>query len=91
MGRPAPLIRTWEQFYDQLDCHHAVVSALIPIELAEFLRRDHLEVSILESLEGFNLNKGQKQLLRFAMIRRKDPSSMSRPDSVASNEELLIK
>jgi 4-amino-4-deoxy-L-arabinose transferase-like glycosyltransferase len=91
MGRPAPLIRTWEQFYDQLDRHRAVVSALIPIELAEFLRRDHLEVSILETIEGFNLNKGQSQLLRFAVIRRKDPSDTTRPDAVASNEKLLVK
>src|SRR5579859_2390166 len=37
MGRPAPLIRTWAQLYQQLDRHGEVVTAITyPVETIEF-------------------------------------------------------
>ena len=71
MGRPAPLIRTWEQLYDQLDRHGAVVAALIPLEVPEFRRRRLLDVDYRRKVEGFNLNKGRTESVWLARIRRK--------------------
>lgn len=78
MGRSATLVRTWETFYERLDRHGALLTALIPIEEAEFARRnDHLELVHIETVEGFNLNKGKTQTLRLATIRRKPNSGVA--------------
>jgi 4-amino-4-deoxy-L-arabinose transferase-like glycosyltransferase len=90
MNRPAPLIRTWPQFYDLLDRHGTLVTAIIPLEWPEFVKRfDHLDVDVRETLEGFNLNKGQKEYLRLALIRRKPPSDPAL--GRASSQQLLVK
>jgi 4-amino-4-deoxy-L-arabinose transferase-like glycosyltransferase len=78
MGRSATLVRTWETFYERLDRHGELLTALIPMEEAEFARRnDHLEVVHIETVEGFNLNKGQSQTLRLATIRRRPNSGIA--------------
>ena len=71
MGRPATMLRTWSQLYDQLDRSGVVATAILDKdELAEF--RGHREVSIEvhETVRGFNLNKGRAQTLHLALIRR---------------------
>jgi hypothetical protein len=90
MNRPAPLIRTWPQFYNLLDRHGTLVTAIIPLEWPEFVKRsDHLEVDVLETVEGFNLNKGQKEHLRLALIRRRPPSDPA--VGRTSSQQLLVK
>jgi 4-amino-4-deoxy-L-arabinose transferase-like glycosyltransferase len=89
IGRPAPPVRTWPQFYELLDRHGTLATALIPIEIAEFERRnDHLEVEFRETVEGFNLNKGEPQTIRLALIRRKPRSDATVERT--SSEKLLI-
>jgi 4-amino-4-deoxy-L-arabinose transferase-like glycosyltransferase len=97
MGRSAPLIRTWDRFYSEIDRHGAIVTAMIPREVAEFeRRRDHLDVDYRETVEGFNLNKGETQKLWLAVIRRKPaPASAPAPRSDeavsrASREQIII-
>jgi len=70
MRRPAPMIRTWDQVDQELDRHGAVVTAMVPKEVPEFERRG-MAVDVREVVRGFNLNKGQEQTLRLAVVRRK--------------------
>lgn len=70
MRRSAPMIRTWDRVYGELDRHGAVVTAMVPKEVREFERRG-MQVEIRETVRGFNLNKGQVQTLHLALIRRK--------------------
>jgi 4-amino-4-deoxy-L-arabinose transferase-like glycosyltransferase len=94
MRRSAPMIRTWERFYAELDRHGAVVTALLePLEPPEFRRReDHLQVDVLESVQGFNLNKGETQTLRIALVRRKSRDVPSSPPVLgrAPRDQLLV-
>ncbi len=73
MGRSSPMIRKWDRFFDELDRHGAIVTALLePFEPPEFAKRaDALDVDVRETIEGFNLNKGTTQSLRLVLVRRK--------------------
>lgn len=85
MGRSAPMVRKWPRFYELLDTHGAVVTALIPREIVEFERRsDHLEIDYRDRIEGFNPTKGESQTLRLAVIRRKPSAAVERPAPVIS-------
>jgi 4-amino-4-deoxy-L-arabinose transferase-like glycosyltransferase len=82
VGHPVPTIKIWEQFYEQLRIHGAVITPLLPHELAEFHRRPWLEAEVKETLTGFNLNKGQTQTLRFTLVRQRR-STPSAPPAIA--------
>lgn len=72
MGRPAAVIRRWDQFYAAVDRHGALVTAITdPIETIEFEKHPDLEIEIREVVEGFNLNKGRTQRLHLAVVRRR--------------------
>ena len=72
MGRPAQMVRTWERFYELLDRHGTLVTAIIPLEWPEFERRmAYLDVDVRETVEGFSLTKGETQSVRLAVIRQK--------------------
>jgi len=90
MGRPAPMIRTWERFYEEVDRHGAVVTAIIPLEVPEFdRRRDHLDIDVREVVRGYDLNKGRTRTLRLALIRRKPPASVA-PPVIAAAEQFEV-
>lgn len=83
MRRSAPMIRKWDQFYSELDRNGAIVTAISPLEIPEFARRDdHLQVDYHETIEGFNLTKGQSQLIRLATIRRRATASAPSDPSI---------
>lgn len=72
MDRPAAMIRTWARFYELLDQHGTLATAIIPKEWPEFQRRmSHLDVDVRETVEGFNLNKGQSESLRLVLVRHR--------------------
>jgi 4-amino-4-deoxy-L-arabinose transferase-like glycosyltransferase len=72
MGRPAQMVRTWKQFYEILDSHGSVVTAIIPLEWPEFVRRRfYLDVDVRETVQGFSMTKGRTQSVRLAVIRQK--------------------
>ena len=84
VGHPVPTIKVWEQLYEQLRLHGAVITPLLPHELAEFHRRPWLEAEVKETLTGFNLNKGQTQTLRFTLVRERERrSTPSAPPAIA--------
>jgi 4-amino-4-deoxy-L-arabinose transferase-like glycosyltransferase len=89
MRRPAVTIRTWDRFHQELDRHGALVTAIIPLEYPEFLRRrNYLDVDVRETVRGFNLTKGETQTIRLAVIRRREtPLLVDR----APTESLLVK
>jgi 4-amino-4-deoxy-L-arabinose transferase-like glycosyltransferase len=96
MGRPAVTIRTWERFNKELDRHGTLVTAIIPLEYPEFLKRTYLDVDVRETIQGFNLTKGETQTIRLAVVRRKGPGgegSSARVDRVAGSpsEKSVIK
>jgi 4-amino-4-deoxy-L-arabinose transferase-like glycosyltransferase len=82
VGHPVPTTKTWPQFDEQLRIHGAVITPLLPHELAEFHRRPWLEAEVKETLTGFNLNKGQTQTLRFTLVRARR-STPSAPPAIA--------
>jgi len=82
VGHPVPTTKTWPQFDEQLRIHGAVITPLLPHELAEFHRRPWLEAEVKETLTGFNLNKGQTQTLRFTLVRERR-STPSAPPAIA--------
>ena len=72
IGRPATMMRTWTQFYRELDRQGELATAILDKkELAEFRDHDDLEIEIRETVVGFDFNKGQSQTLHLALIRRK--------------------
>lgn len=91
MRRSAPMIRNWERFYDQVDRHGGVVTAIThPKETVEFAKHPDLHVDVREVIEGFNLNKGKKETIHLAVIRRK-PTEGSPALTRAEGEKLRVK
>jgi 4-amino-4-deoxy-L-arabinose transferase-like glycosyltransferase len=93
IGRPAVMIRKWDQFYAEVDRNGAVVTAILdPLETVEFARRPELDVNVRETINAFNLNKGATQRLLLAVIRRKPsaPAPNRPPERLADSEELFI-
>ncbi len=77
MRRQAYLVRTWPGFYSEVERKGVIATAMLhPKETSEFASRsDHLDIEIKEVVSGFDLNKGKRQTLHLALIRRK-PGTM---------------
>ncbi len=73
MRRQAYLVRTWPGFYSEVESKGVIATAMLhPKETSEFASRsDHLEIEVQEVVSGFDLNKGKRQTLHLALIRRK--------------------
>jgi 4-amino-4-deoxy-L-arabinose transferase-like glycosyltransferase len=83
-GQPVPTVRKWWQIRALVATHGTVVTALLPHELKEFLKKPYLEVEVLDSMTGFNLNKGVGEKLHFILVRE------SRSARAARLEQTLV-
>jgi len=93
MGRPVATVRDREGFYELLDRKGALVSVITPEETTEIADKYALEVSVVESLEGFSLTKGRSDTLQIAILRR-DRKAVARGGSAArtaSIQQPLVK
>jgi hypothetical protein len=93
MGRPVATVRDRDGFYELLDRKGALVSVITPEETTEIANKYALEVSVVESLEGFSLTKGRSDTLQIAILRR-DRKAAARGGSAArtaSIQQPLVK
>ena len=91
MGHPVPTIQDMaSSSTSSSGSHGAVITPLLPHELAEFHRRPWLEVEVQETLTGFNLNKGQTQTLRFTLVRERRSNASRRPQQLLVERAELL-
>jgi 4-amino-4-deoxy-L-arabinose transferase-like glycosyltransferase len=67
-GRPIVVINSYEDLLDQLDDGHPVVSALRDVDLDRIALIPEIRVTVLETIRGFNVDKGQKETLHMARL-----------------------
>jgi 4-amino-4-deoxy-L-arabinose transferase-like glycosyltransferase len=84
-GRPLPTIRTWTELNALTAREGTLLTALLPHEYRVFRTREEYEMEPLETLSGFNINRGEVEELRFVLIRE-SPSARQ-----ARLEEPLVK
>ena len=92
-GRPVPTVRTWDDFYTQLDRQGVVLSPILPKDLLALRKLPHLELEVCETLAGFNLSKGTNQTLHFTLIRSKPADAktggLSRSETIRRTRQFL--
>jgi 4-amino-4-deoxy-L-arabinose transferase-like glycosyltransferase len=93
MGRPVATVRDRDGFYELLDRKGTLVSVITPEERPELAEKYALEVSVVESLEGFSLTKGRTDTLQLAILRRdrKVVARAGSPPRTASIQQPLVK
>ena len=68
MRRNAPTMRSWDEIDRQLTYNRAIVTAATPPQVVSLSRDGRFVVDVLESIDGFNVNKGQVQPIRLVRI-----------------------
>lgn len=85
--------RSAHQFYDHailnemIDQSGGVATLLTPPELKSFVDEHHLEIQFIETVGGFNVNKGRTEKLTLAVIRKPKVDS----EFVRASQETLVK
>lgn len=70
LGHPAPIVRSRAELVEEVGPGGRVLSALLPVEIAMLKRDPALTIEVLETLEGFNLDKGRRDTVHLALVRR---------------------
>lgn len=86
LRRTALLMRTWNDLAGTLKAAGTIVSAVTPDHVLALRWDGRFRLDVLEELDGFNLNKGKNEPLRFVRVRLNDAASAARP-----GEQPLVK
>jgi hypothetical protein len=78
MGRPVPILRSRLDLTQRIRRHGAVLSALLPEEIATLRADGAFTLEFPETLTGFNLSKGRRETLSFALIRLRESAVAGR-------------
>ena len=93
MEKPVATVRDRNGFYDLLDRRASLLTVIAPEEAPPLRDKLHLDVSIIDAVEGFSLTKGQNYVLQLAVLRR-SAIALPREESTARAgflEQSLIK
>lgn len=79
-GRPIEILESYEGLVQRLERGETLVSALSPGELRRFDRDRRIEMTVRETIRGFNLDKGRDETLHLVRIAGPggDPSVVAR-------------
>ena len=76
LGHPVALTRDRDSFFAHLTNDQSVLTVALPSEIQVMRSHFKLEVTPVDQVEGFVLNRGKPQVLQIAVVR-KDPSRWS--------------
>lgn len=69
LGHPAPIVRGRNELVKAIDREGAVLTALIPIELAAYQKDPRFLVEVRETVEGFNVDKARQEKVHLTVIK----------------------
>jgi hypothetical protein len=69
LGHPAPLVRSCAELIEAAGNRSKLLTALLPKELGTLRTEPGLAVEVLETVEGFNADKGRPETVYLAVIR----------------------
>ncbi|MFO0949956.1 MAG: glycosyltransferase family 39 protein [Isosphaeraceae bacterium] len=69
LGHPAPIIESRAEMVETVGTKKKVLTALLPKELKVYRAEPRLTVDVLETVEGFNVDKGRPETVYLAVIR----------------------
>jgi 4-amino-4-deoxy-L-arabinose transferase-like glycosyltransferase len=88
MKRTAPTLRNWDAVAETLKVNRKLVAPITPEQLTSLQQDGRFELNVLETIDGFNVNKGKTEDLRIAQIViKKVASSLAR----SAPEQPLVK
>jgi hypothetical protein len=92
MGRPIPILREKESMEKRLNETGVILTAVYPWEHELFHKKFGMDFQVLETLNGFNLSKGQKHGMEFVLMKKADqPAESTSTARAATIEEPLVK
>jgi 4-amino-4-deoxy-L-arabinose transferase-like glycosyltransferase len=83
LGHPATLVRSRRDFVEEAARAGAILVPLMPAELARLRDDPRLLTDVRETIEGFNLDKGQGESLHLTVIRPNPNRMVTRPSPVS--------
>jgi hypothetical protein len=91
--KPVATVRDSLGFYELLDRKTVLLTVITPEEKPALSKQYRLDVSTIDTLEGFSLTKGQNQTLEFAVLRRSaaDPAGVESTARAGRTQQSLIK
>jgi 4-amino-4-deoxy-L-arabinose transferase-like glycosyltransferase len=69
LGHPAPMFENRDELVDSLERDGKVLTALLPPEYAKLRLDSRMVLTVHETIRGFNLDKGQNEVLHLTTIR----------------------
>jgi hypothetical protein len=78
LGHPAPIARSLAELIEAAGKTRKFLTALLPKELATIRAEPGLAVEVLETVKGFNVDKGRRETVYLAVIRRSGISAGDR-------------
>jgi hypothetical protein len=79
LGRPACDVRGYDEMAEEVRRHGPILVPLLAKEVVEMRDDPRFILDLVESIAGFNANKGKRQELEFAVVGA-SPSALSRAD-----------
>ena len=79
LGHPAPTVRSFAELTEVIGDRSKVLTALLPAELSKFRAVPDLSVQVLETVEGFNADKGRPETVYLAAVRNNGIPVSARP------------
>lgn len=79
LGHPAPTVRSFAELTEVIGDRSKVLTALLPAELSKFRAVPDLSVEVLETVEGFNADKGRPETVYLAAVRNNGIPVSARP------------
>jgi hypothetical protein len=68
LGHPAPIVRTRSAILETVGREGKVIAALVPYELLKYQSEPGLVVTVRETIQGFNVDKGRFETLHLSAI-----------------------
>ena len=69
LGHPAPIVNSRAELIEEAGNRGKILTALLPNELAIFRAEPGLAIEVLETVKGFNADKGRPETVYLAVIR----------------------
>jgi 4-amino-4-deoxy-L-arabinose transferase-like glycosyltransferase len=69
LGKPIEVMKSRDDLVERVLRSGSLVTALVPIELKVLTHDPRLSIEMRETLAGFNISKGRKELLHVVLIR----------------------